>query len=679
MKWCRSLFLFCMIAYAWGISAREQAQQDLLKSSDISKIMHQILEHHVEKREISAKVLQMSLVNYINQFDVERLYLLEQDIKPFLNLSEAQLEALKEQYKENNFAIFKQLNEVIQKSIERSRQLRKDYADDARNNLFHFKGKSEPTLREMKERRFAVNDTELKNRLLEYLEAFIDEQRRRYGDSVVAQKKDQILHNFDLHMREHEEPYLYQDENGRPLSEAEQENLFAIHVLKALASSLDAHTSFYQTNEAYDMRVRLQKEFQGIGLVLKDTTDGAKVTHLLENGPAAKSGLIQPGDILIKIDDVSTKEMPFDKVMEKLHDSQNPEIDLLFKRKGADQNDEIYNVKLKREVIILNNDRVDSSYEKFDNGIIGKVNLHSFYQGDGISSEKDVKEAILNLQKKGPLKGLILDLRGNSGGFLSQAVKVAGLFITGGVIVISKYSDGDEKIYRDVDGRMTYDGPLVILTSKMTASAAEIVAQALQDYGVALVVGDEHTYGKGTIQTQTVTENQQNTPYFKVTIGKYYTVSGKTPQKAGVKADILVPGKLNDEAIGEEYLDSVNGDTIPPAYQDNLEDITPDIKSWYLKYYLPRIQHKKEVWRNMVPTLKKNSEYRISKSKNYQLFLKGELPKDKDEEDLSEEEEEATLGKKKKDFGENDLQMDEAVNIIKDMVLLHTLEGSSKK
>ena len=166
-------------------------------------------------------------------------------------------------------------------------------------------------------------------------------------------------------------------------------------------------------------------------------------------------------------------------------------------------------VPLVREEIAVDEDRARWNYEIFDGGIIGKIKLDSFYQGDnGMTSENDVREAIKQLDKQGNLRGLILDLRENSGGFLSQAVKVAGLFITNGVVVISKYFNGEEHFYRDMDGKISYDGPLIILTSKATASAAEIVAQALQDYGVAIIVGDEHTYGKGTIQSQTVTENQ---------------------------------------------------------------------------------------------------------------------------------------------------------------------------
>jgi carboxyl-terminal processing protease len=258
---------------------------------------------------------------------------------------------------------------------------------------------------------------------------------------------------------------------------------------------------------------------------------------------------------------------------------------------------------------------------------------------------------------------------------MSQAVKVAGLFITDGIIVISKYSNGDERIYRDVDGKSVYDGPLIVLTSKATASAAEIVAQALQDYGVALVVGDEHTYGKGTIQTQTVTDNQSSS-YFKVTVGKYYTVSGHTPQKEGVKADVVAPGHWNREQIGEMYADSLGADVIPAAYDDTLKDVPLNLRAWYIKYYIPKLQKRTLTWLELLPTLRKNSEYRIAHNKNYQYFLKGT---GNESEDAELEEEWNVTDKKNKTYGEDDLQVQETVNILKDMILLHNLEKKEKR
>ncbi|WP_068470695.1 S41 family peptidase [Candidatus Protochlamydia phocaeensis] len=663
-KWWMTLCL-CMLSYVSSLCAHEQ---DLLKSTDINRIMQQILSQHVDKKAITGDILEHALVTYLEQFDPHKIYLLDSEVEPYRHLPQDQLAKFTEQYKQNDFSIFKQLDQVIKTAILRSRRIRQGIEKQEKDSLFH-----QPAIKEEDElarnESFAPSEQDLKKRILFNLEIYIDMQKRRYGETPTLQQRDQVLRTYETQLRDFENPYLYQNDSGVPLPVAEQENLFAIHVLKALASSLDSHTSFYQANEAYDMRVRLQKEFQGVGLVLKDLGNEIQVSRLLEGGPAAKSGLIQPGDFLLEVNGKAVADHPFEKVMEMLHNEKNPQVNLVFKRKAANgQPEKIFTVVLKRAEIILNNDRVDVKSVPFGNGIIGEITLHSFYQGDGVSSEKDVRDAIEKLEKKGNLRGLVLDLRDNSGGFLSQAIKVAGLFITNGVIVISKYSSGEERFYRDVDGKKSYDGPLVVLTSKATASAAEIVAQALQDYGVALIVGDAHTYGKGTIQTQTITDNQ-STSYFKVTVGKYYTVSGKTPQKQGVKADIVVPGHWNKEEIGEIYSgDDVEADKIPPAYNDDLEDVSPEVKSWYLKYYTPTVQHRSLVWRNLLPTLRKNSEYRIAHNKNYQLFLTGKVP-----DEATDEEEELLSGTKPKTYGVDDMQMQEAVNIVKDMILLHSI------
>lgn len=669
----RRWWLAALLCLSMSVSLKAH-EQDLLKASDINRIMQQIFSEHVEKKQITSQVLHNALVVYVDQFDPNRMYLLESEVIPFIHLSPQQLNQAIEQYKKQDFTIFKQLNQVIQASIERSRQIRQELESEEKNKLFHVDKEQAADSSNKKEAEpFARTTDQLKERILQNMRAFIASQKRYYGDAMTSQRKEHILSSYEMRLREFENQYLYQNDKGELLPPAEQENLFTIHVLKALANSLDSHTSFYQANEAYDIRVRLQKEFRGIGLVLKDTANGIAVSHILEGGPAARSRLIQVGDILLEVDGKSVQDHPFEKVMEMLHGDKNTQMKLVFQRPGQNgQPGKIYTVELKRELIILNNDRVDVSSEPFGNGIIGKITLHSFYQGDGVSSEKDVRDAIDKLERKGNLRGLILDLRDNSGGFLSQAVKVAGLFITNGVIVISKYSNGEERFYRDVDGKTAYDGPLVVLTSKATASAAEIVAQALQDYGVALIVGDEHTYGKGTIQTQTVTDNQ-STSYFKVTVGKYYTVSGHTPQKTGVKADIVAPSHWSHENIGESYTDSVENDIIPSAYNDQLKDVSPDVRSWYLKYYMPSLQHRTAVWRDLLPVLRKNSEYRIAHNKNYQFFLKG---KTSDEDTTEEEEEWGISNNKNKTFGEDDLQMQEAVNVLKDMILLHSLKRS---
>lgn len=660
-KWWISAFVF--LNFSGLIDAHEQ---DFLKANDVNRIMQQILSQHVDKKAMSGQILQSGLVIYIDQFDPHRIYLLESEVAPYLHPTASQLSQAIEQYKQSDFRLFKQLNQVIQSSIERSRKLRQELEQSAKSAFFLI------NVAESKDESFVKTVDQLKERLAQNLGKYIEAEKLRFGAAMTAKQKEYVLHAYEARLREFENQYFYQNENGQPLPPVEQENLFTIHILKALASSLDAHTSFYEASEAFDIRVRLQKEFQGIGLILKDTPTGAIVTRMFEGGPAARSQLIQVGDILLEIDGQSIKDLPFEKIMEMLHGDKNTKVKLTFRRNSIEgKPDRIYTVELKREMIILNNDRVDISSDAFGNGIIGKITLHSFYQGDGVSSEQDVRDAIQKLEKKGNLRGLILDLRDNSGGFLSQAVKVAGLFITNGIIVISKYSNGEERFYRDVDGKVSYDGPLIVLTSKATASAAEIVAQALQDYGIALIVGDEHTYGKGTIQTQTVTDNQSSS-YFKVTVGKYYTVSGHTPQKGGVKADVVVPSHWSREQIGESFADSPDADEIPSAYNDSLSDVSSDVRPWYLKYYMPTLQHRTNEWRNLLPTLRKNSEYRIAHNKNYQYYLNGAGAAN---DGLNEDDEWNLVEEKNKTYGEDDLQMQEAVNILKDMIILHSLSN----
>ena len=473
-----------------------------------------------------------------------------------------------------------------------------------------------------------------------------------------------------------EDQYLYTDEEGKSLPLAAKEHLSTLHILKALAKSLDAHTSFFNSAEAYDMRVRLEKDYEGIGIVFEEAIDGIYVSSMLPGGPAEKSGLIKLNDQLVSINGKPVQNEPFRTVMDMIRGDEGSMLKLVLRRKnavGGDPNGQLVEASIKREKITVSNDRVESSYDTFGDGIIGKLTLNSFYQNsDGVSSEKDLRDAIVKLKEQGHLRGLILDLRDNSGGYLTQAIKVAGIFITNGVVVISKYSDGEEKVYRDLDNKLAFDGPLIILTSRLTASAAEIVAEALQDYGVAIIVGDERTYGKGSIQSQTVTNNH-STSYFKVTVGKYYTVSGHSPQTYGVKADVIVPGEYSHDKVGEEYLDfPLTPDSIKPDFQDNLSDVPLESRGWFMKYYLPTLQHEKNVWKNMIPSLKKNSEFRISKNKNYQLFLKR---MDGKEDTPSDDSDELTDSTKPQNFGSGDLQLDEAVNIMKDMIIMKSIHS----
>lgn len=676
-------FAFILLL-VWSTTLSGAIPKDQLDYSDIKKIMSQILEQHLQVKQIDEPALRHTLKSYIEQFDPQHLYLLEREVQLYSNASQQIVTKFLADYNKEDYTLFINLNEIIQNSIKRAREYRASLEKSNPNLLFEAAKKLKPFSKdvyfeETLQRPYAQNIDQLKEREEKNIIVFIKEQMQRFGESAVMQRQEHILNLYNSEMDDVENTYLLVDDKGTPLAEKDKEHVLTLHILKALAKSLDAHTSFFTDNEAYDMRVRLEKGYDGIGIVFKEGLDGVVVGNLVPGGPAEKSGQIHINDTLLAIDGQDIVNEPFNKVMDKIRGTNGTSITLQLKPSAEAKNSNSpVTVKLNREKIVLSDDRVDTSYESYGDGIIGKITLHSFYQGDdGISSENDVKDAIVSLQKKGNLKGLILDLRDNSGGYLSQAIKVAGLFISEGVVVISKYSDGETHIYRDLDGKKLYHGPLVILTSRLTASAAEIVAQALQDYGVGIIVGDDRTYGKGSIQSQTVTDQKSNS-YFKVTVGKYYTVSGKSPQKFGVKADIVVPSQYSKEDIGEAYLEtSITSDKISPEFDDTLSDVRPEIKAWYMKYYLPNVQKKVTVWEKMLPNLKQNSSYRLEHNKNYQAFLKKLKPDNQTAANTADDEEDETdLNgdgvKKSKDFGIEDLQMQEGVNIVKDMVLLNS-------
>ena len=649
----RFFYFFSLLSLSLSLFATQSTP--LLNSHHVRKVMDELFEYHIDQKEISAVILERSVKIYINQFDGRKSYLLKSEVGMYMEPSTALLQTMLKEYQNDSCNTYFAINGKIRKSIERARSWRKEWESDPKALVAEAKKKAFSS-NESDERLFVKSEEELRERhrqdLLKLIHLHIDE----IGESKLAGKEERLVKLCEKQLSLNEIGYLGLDESGKELEGEKKEHSVVMRTLKALSSSLDAHTAYYSPEEAYSMKVQLEKGMCGIGVVLHEGIDGVVIADLLKGGPAEKTGQLTTGDCITEVDGVSVQDFSFHKVLEVLRGENGTKTVLGIVRESPEKQRQFFRVELMRSHITLDDKRVDISYEPYGDGIIGKITLYSFYEGeDGVTSEKDLRKAIDYLNAQGPLYGLVLDMRDNGGGFLSQAVRVGGLFISGGVVVISKYSDGSTKYYRAVEGKRYYDGPLVVLISKGSASATEIVAQTLQDYGVGVVVGDNQTYGKGTIQHQTVTSSQSNS-FFKVTIGRYYTVSGKSTQIEGVKADIVVPTALNDEKMGEVYLDfPLPSDQVAPAFVDTLSDLDPYAKKWFAKYYIPAVQQKVETYQALVPKLRANSQMRVSNNKNYQLFLK-----------------KAGKEEEQKSYGANDLQMEESVNIVRDMILIQS-------
>lgn len=643
-----------------------------LNLETIGKEMQKIFQEHLTKKKMTREIMQQGISNYVNQFDPRHVYLLRDEVKPFLDISTSELNRVIEQYYKGDYSLFAKLNRVIQKAISRMREYRRQLPVniDEFNKIAMQDLPKIPDGKEGDSNTFTDDLDDLKKWHATFFARLVS---REVGILKALNRPAGFVDAVrvgELDLESDENGYLYRDRLGHPLDAKEEESTFAFHILRALTASLDVHSQFLNTKEAESLRMKLEKEYVGLGFMVQEQGRYFIVSSIVKGSSIEKSGKVKVGDELISIDGAEVSKLEPEEVQAKLQGLQGTSAKLVFNRKGRG----LFEATIEREHIVLEEGRVDTSFEKVPGGIIGIIQLHSFYQGDGeISSEKDVQLALENLSKQGTIKGLVLDLRDNRGGFLMQAVKVAGLFIKSGVIVAAKYSDGSLHYFRDLDPSVLYSGPLVVLTSRETASAAEIVAEALKDYGSGIIVGDEQTYGKGSIQMQTVTKGNDQASYFKVTVGRYYSVSGRSTQLEGVKADVVVPSYLAEKKVGEEFLSgsTIKSDTISPSYNDTLNDVPKGDKDWYQRYYVPFLQQKIEKYRKWIPELDSRSEVRLAKDKNYQNLLKGNLTI-KERKGLTTHE--VTLDPEQAKRMVLSLQLQEAIGITKDLIELSSKE-----
>jgi carboxyl-terminal processing protease len=335
--------------------------------------------------------------------------------------------------------------------------------------------------------------------------------------------------------------------------------------INGMLSSLDPHSA-YLTPELYkDLQMDTQGRFGGLGIEITVKGGVLTVVSPIEDTPAAKAG-IKPGDMIFKIEDEFTKDMSLVDAVKKMRGPRGTKINIAIKRDGVD---ELLNFTLVRDVI-----RVQSVKSRTLEEGYGYIRLAQFQE----RSDRDVQKALEKLAgEKGGIKGLVLDLRNNPGGLLTQAVRISDLFLDSGLIV---YTDGrieaqKQKYFAQKEGSWM-DFPLVVLVNGGSASASEIVAGALQDHKRAVVLGTK-TFGKGSVQTILPLDDNSA---LRLTTARYFTPKGRSIQATGIVPDIVVDptpaaeGKVDDKkrpTLREENLPGhlVNPQQGPSQSQDS--------------------------------------------------------------------------------------------------------------
>lgn len=638
--------LFCFLAVACECKLPD------ISPSDVTVKAKEIMKAHASHKKLTPVLAQRILLNYIELLDVNKTYFIEADIEEWIHPSDLLLQQVVDDYNANNFSTFEKIQSAFIKAIERRRLIEQkiDYQDLPK----HVRAE------EFKEMPWAKSEEELVNRLRR-IRALQLETAAKLNEDMRQKSMQRIAKR----QAKYEEDMMVSDPN-------ERQRLILSQVLKTTASALDAHSAYFTPAEATQFMINVQQRLFGIGAQLRDDINGFSVVKIVDGGPAALGKLLKVKDRIIAVNGEPVVGMDIGDAVDLIRgEAQTPVIlTVIRETKGADgvQKEEKLDLSILRGEVVLKETRFKSSYEPYGNGVIGYLKLYSFYQDRDSSSASDLEQEINKLKKEHNLEGLILDLRYNSGGLLSQAVAVTGLFISKGIVVSIKDENGKVQHLRDLDGTMAWDGPLMVLVNRMSASASEIVAQTLQDYGRAIVVGDDHTFGKGSYQTFTLTttEPDQVDPKgeYKVTRGRYYTVSGKTPQLIGVLSDITVQGPLSESEIGERFAKfPLENDYIRSNFDDDLSDIPFLQRDKIRKLYKFDLQDKLDTYMPYLEKLKENSSARLENSRNYKNMIKEIKKKEDSDSEVVE------------NFGQNDLQLEEAYNIMKELIFMMEQKG----
>lgn len=335
--------------------------------------------------------------------------------------------------------------------------------------------------------------------------------------------------------------------------------------LNTITSLFDPHTAYRKPFDSQQFDIRMSGKLEGIGATLQTDGDYTKVSKVVVGGPAWKGKQLEANDMIIAVaqgDDepVDIKGMVLDDVVQLIRGKKGTKVRLVIKKEEGED----MTISIIRDVVEL-----EDAYAKSlilggatEGERIGYIYLPSFYvdfnDRNGPSCAKDVAKELEKLKAE-KVDGIILDLRNNGGGGLTEVVDMSGLFIEQGPIVQVKSRGRDPEVLRDTDPKVQYDGPLVIMTNSNSASASEILAAALQDYGRAVIVGSNSTFGKGTVQRvidldRTIRGFEQYKPLgdLHLTIQKYYRINGGSVQLRGVTPDIILPDVYHYIKTGEK-------------------------------------------------------------------------------------------------------------------------------
>ncbi|MFP3922496.1 carboxy terminal-processing peptidase [Pseudomonas sp. W5-36] len=555
-----------MSASSFAANSWDNLQPDRDEVIASLNVVELLKRHHYSKPPLDDKRSEIIYQSYLKLLDPARSYFLASDIAEFDKWRFQFDDFLKSGDLAPGFTIYKRYLDRIKSRLDFALAQLSKGVDKIDLNT------QETLLVDRKDAPWAKNEAELD-----------DLWRKRVKDEVLRLKiagKDPAKIQETLTKR-------YKNQLAR-LGQTRSEDVFQAY-LNTFAMSYDPHTNYLSPDSAENFDINMSLSLEGIGAVLQSDNDNVKIVRLVPAGPAAKTKQVATADKIIGVAQ-GDKEMVdvigwrLDEVVKLIRGPKGSVVRLEIvpaSNAPSDQTTKIVSitreaVKLeeqaaKKSILHLNQDGKDYK--------LGVIDIPAFYldfkayrAGDPEykSTTRDVKKLLTELQSE-KVDGVVIDLRNNGGGSLQEATELTSLFIDKGPTVLVRNADGKVDVLEDENSGAFYKGPMALLVNRLSASASEIFAGAMQDYHRALIIGGQ-TFGKGTVQTI----QPLNHGELKLTLAKFYRVSGQSTQHQGVLPDIAYPSIIDTKEIGESALpEAMTYDTIKPAIKPAVDPFKP--------------------------------------------------------------------------------------------------------
>ena len=547
----------------FGFSFSEDKFSDPNKEKLLIEVVKYVVEKgHYSTLDINDDISEKIYNTYLEQLDAQKRFFLQSDIRQF----DKYKFKLDDQLKDQDLTFFNLVYETSRKRINEV----KNYYEEIMNNSFDFSSNEDINL-DFENKSYARNSNEIKNRWRKQLKySTLDIISLKLGDSIKVIDNKTRNESMTLIKKNTDDFFDYVEEMDR-------DDWFANYI-NAFLNQLDPHTVYFNPEDKDRFDTNISGKFDGIGARLQKTEGTVKIVDIIVGGPIWKDKLLDVGDIILKVaqenqDPVNIIGMKLDDAIKLIKGPADSFVTLTVKKISG----EIKDVLIKRGVVELEELYAKSTLINKGDKNYGYISLPKFYidfsDRKSRNSANDVKNEIIKLKNNG-ISGLILDLRNNGGGALQTVVDMTGLFIERGPIVQVKSTGNRKQILYDKDPQVVWDGPLVILMNKMSASASEILAGALQDYNRAVIIGNEKSFGKGTVQNvidlnRFISNSSYDLGALKITTDKFYRINGESVQLEGVKSDIVIPDSYKYIFNGEkDEKNPLQWDKITPANFD---------------------------------------------------------------------------------------------------------------